>query len=524
MPVKQPPSLLRHGSILSLLTLASRVLGLVREMTKAALLGTGALSDAFSVAFIIPNLFRRLFAEGSISVAFIPVFKSTLLDNDAAKTREFLACFFSVLSFFVSIACGAGILAAPALVRLFGDGAFDETVFLTRLMFPFLAFVSVAALFQGVLNSVNVFAPAGFAPVLLNVSCIGCAWLLKDVAGNGARAMAIGVLAGGALEAAIQLPFVLKSGFRFGLRRLGRALKNKQTRAVFALIGPTIIGMAAYQLNDLVSSALACRAGLGVLSSLQYSLRLQELILGVFAVSIGTVLLPKLTEAAQKSDWAAYNKQLTAAVNVIALITVPVTVFSLLYGEQLIRILFQFRNFDESSVRLTLTAFNCHIAGLFFIALNRILAPAFYARKDTVSPTAAGIVSFAVNIALAAFLAGPLRGGGIALALSVSGAVNTVVLCVLMRRRAAAAPDEPVPAFWVPVRYVGKVALVAAVCGAPLVLAKKYAAAILGAAGIAGRPALITETLVCGVLFVALCLVVLAVSGDPYIRALRRRR
>jgi len=427
-------SLVRHGSALSLLTLFSRILGLLREMAKASLLGTSALSDAFSVAFMLPNLFRRLFAEGSISVAFIPTFKEYLLDNNRAKTREFLSCMFTFLTFFVTLMVMAGILAAPLIIRLFGVEEYDETVLLTRIMFPFLGFISLAALFQGVLNSLHIFTPSGLAPILLNIVTILCAYGLSPLTQNPARAMAIGILIGGFLEAAIQLPFVLKRGQSFFFTNLKRAFTNPGTRKVLRLISPTIIGMAAYQLNDLVSTALAGRAGEGVVSSLQYSLRLQELILGVFAVSIGTVLLPNLTEYAKTSQWDIYSKRLASSVNIIALITIPITFFSLAEGQSLIRFLFQNRSFDETSVSLTLSAFTFHMPGLFFIALNRILAPAFYAQSDTKSPTLAGIISFAVNICLAAALVGPLRGAGIALALSLASAVNTILLLVFLRK------------------------------------------------------------------------------------------
>ena len=283
-PPQSAGSLVRHGSALSLLTLISRILGLLREMTKASLLGTTALSDAFSVAFMLPNLFRRLFAEGSISVAFIPTYKEYLLENNREKTREFLSCMFTFLTFFVTLMVMAGILAAPYLIRLFGVEEYDETVLLTRIMFPFLGFISLAALFQGVLNSLHIFTPSGLAPILLNIVTILCAYGLSPFTKNPARAMAIGILIGGFLEVAIQLPFVLKRGQSFFFTSLKRAITNPGTRKVLRLISPTIIGMAAYQLNDLVSTALAGRAGEGVVSSLQYSLRLQELILGVFAV------------------------------------------------------------------------------------------------------------------------------------------------------------------------------------------------------------------------------------------------
>ncbi|MDR2659383.1 MAG: murein biosynthesis integral membrane protein MurJ [Spirochaetaceae bacterium] len=466
-----PRSILRSSSALSLLTLVSRVLGLLREMTKAALLGTSALSDAFSVAFLIPNLFRRLFAEGSISAAFIPTFKGYLLENDAQKTREFLSCFFTFLSFFVSLATAAGILLAPAIVPIFGKTEFSETVFLTRLMFPFLTFISIAAFFQGILNSVHVFTPSGFAPVLLNIVTIACAWLLHPYTKNPARAIAIGILIGGFLEAACQAPFVFRRGFRFFFTGIKAAVKNPGTRAVLRLIAPTIIGMAAYQLNDIVSTALARRAGIGVVSSLQYSLRLQELILGVFAVSIGTVLLPDLTEYAKSSNWTQYNKRLSSALDVITLITIPVTFFSLAEGEAIIRLLFQGMSFGDESVRLTLDAFTFHISGLYFIALNRIIAPAFYAQSDAASPTIAGIFSFAVNIVLAAILVNPMKGGGIALALSLSGAANTAALFVFLNKKSSNNSGNILPER---LGYLLKIILFSAAALMPVLLFNKY--------------------------------------------------
>jgi len=434
-------ALIRHGSVLSLLTLGSRVLGLVREMTKAALLGTSALSDAFSVAFMIPNLFRRLFAEGSVAVAFVPTFKEYLLQNETGQgspdsIKEFLSCFLTFLSFFVTLTVMAGIVLCPLAIRFFGMEDFSETVFLTRLMFPFLAFISIAAFFQGILNSLRIFAPSGFAPILLNLITILCAYGLSPYTKNPARAMAVGILIGGFMEAAIQLPFVLrhKSRLRFFFTGIKRAIDNPGTRKVLRLVGPTVIGMAAYQLNDLVSTALAGNAGEGIVSSLQYSLRLQELILGVFAVSIGTVLLPDLAEYAKSGRWGLFNRRLSSGMNIIAFITIPITFFSLSQGQSMIALLFQTRSFNEESARLTLAAFTFHMPGLYFIALNRILAPAFYAQSDAKSPTIAGIFSFVVNITLAAVLAFRFKGSGIAFALSFASAVNTAALLFFLRK------------------------------------------------------------------------------------------
>lgn len=427
-------SLLKSGSRLTVLTFISRILGLVREMTKASFLGTSPLSDAFSVAFLIPNLLRRLFAENSISVAFIPTFRQYLEREDSSETRAFLSATLTLVSFSTTLCVLAGIAASPLIVPLFGTVS-DETILLTRLMFPYLAIISVAAFFQGILNGVRVFSPSGFTPILFNVAVIGTTYLLGNRLGNPARAMAAGVLLGGTIQALFQLPFVLKQGFRFPPASLRAAFTNPGTRTVLRLIGPTIFGMAAYQLNDLVSTALAGNAGPGVVSSLQFSLRLQELMLGIFAVSIGTVILPDLAARAAKAEWEPFNQLMMTAMRSIALITIPVTFFSLVCGESIITLLFKSNSFNDESVRLTLAAFTWHITGLFFIALNRVVSPAFYARQDTASPTMAGIWSFAVNIGLALLLVRPMAGGGIALALSLASVANSILLFVFMRKK-----------------------------------------------------------------------------------------
>ena len=508
-------SLLRSGSALSILTLVSRILGLLREMVKAALLGTTALSDAFSVAFMIPNLFRRLFAEGSIAVAFIPTFKEYLLEENREKIKEFLSCIFTFLTFFVSLFVVLGILLCPLIIPIFSMKAFDETVFLTRIMFPFLAFVSIAALFQGILNSVHVFAPSGFAPILLNVVTIACAYWLSPYTANPARAMAAGIIIGGFLEMSMQFPFVWRKGFRFFFTGLGKALKNPGTGKVLRLIGPTIIGMAAYQLNDLVSTALAGNAGEGIVSSLQYSLRLQELILGIFAVSIGTVLLPDLAEHAKTGRWLEYNQRLTQAMDIIALITIPITFFFLAQGDTLIRLLFQTRSFNEESAALTYSAFVFHMPGLFFIAMNRILAPAFYAQSDSRSPTLAGVFSLVVNMILAAALVGPMRGSGVALALSIASAINTALLLVFLGRN----PNIDMGKTLAPaVFYAAKLIIFSCIAAIPVIfLAPRLGAFFADISG--GRLVRYGIPLVIeGAVFAAIGIFLLAVTGDKQLK------
>lgn len=429
---KPHSSLLKSGLALSLATLLSRLLGLVREMTKAAFLGTGALADAFGIAFQLPNLFRRLFAENSVSVAFIPTFRATIEAHDDSRTQEFVSATLTLVTFLTAAVTITGMAASPLLIRLFygssDASSMGEAVLLTRIMFPYLVVVSVAALFQGILNGENVFAPSGFAPVLFNSCVITFTYLLAPHMENSARAMSVGVMIGGAAQAAWQLPFVLRTKWRVSFASVRRAFTDRGTRRVMSLVGPTIIGMAAYQVNDIVSSALAKRSGIGVYSALQYSLRLQELVLGIFAVSVGSVILPNLSAYSARRQAAEFSSLLSVALKIVTAVTIPVTFFSLVCGKEIVSLVYRAGGFDDVSVRMTAAVFRFHIAGLAFIALSRILSPAFYAQGNTALPTMAGIANFAVNIALASALVHRFGGGGIAFALSAASAVNMVFL------------------------------------------------------------------------------------------------
>lgn len=419
--------MLKEGGKLSLLTFLSRVLGLVRQMTMAAFMGTGSLADAYNVAFTLPNFFRRLFAENSMTAAFIPTFTGINRAGDEEETRDFLSATLTVLLFLVGITVALGVALAPWIVRLFPTDH-GETSLLTQIMFPFLALVALAALFQGILNSVGIFTPTGLSPILFNVCWIAVPYILGNLLGNPARAMAVGVLVGGLAQAFCQLPAVLKAGYRFGFVSLRQAFRNPGMRKVFALIAPTILGIAAYQINILASTFLAAGSGTGGVSALQYSLRLQEFVLGVFVVSLGTVLLPDLSGSARSEDWKAFEGSLGKGLQAMLLITVPVAVYSMLVGRDIVTLLYRRAEFGEESVRLTTQVFFWHMSGLAFIAMNRVMAPAFYARSNTRTPTWAGLISVPINVLLAFFLVGPLRAPGIALALSGASAVNTLML------------------------------------------------------------------------------------------------
>ena len=515
-------SFVRESGRLSLLTLASRILGLVREMTRAAFMGTGALADAFTVSFLIPNFLRRLFAEGSIAVAFIPTFKGYLLAGDREESEEFLSSMYTVLTLLVGFTVLLGIALTPLIVLLFrSDPA--ETVVLTRMMFPYLALVSFAAFLQGILNSVNVFVPAGIAPILFNLGFIAVPYIAAPFLPNPARALAVGVLVGGLAQALCQLPAVLRRRYHFRFLSPLRAFRNPGMRKVLSLIAPTILGMAAYQVNELVCTAVASGVGVGVATSLTFSLRLQELVLGIFAVSIGTVMLPDLSERAKRGEWRAFSDRLEGALKAIVLVTIPVAVFSMIEGRDIIVLLFKAREFGVDSVNLTVRAFFYHMMGLFFIAANRILAPAFYAQEDTKSPVWAGMAAFSVNIALAVLLAGPMGGGGIALALSLGSAVNTVILVILLLRRPIPGISSAVSSV---ARYSLRILAYSVAAGIPAYLFRR--ALTVPLAGAEGRLAAAGVPLAaCSLAFAAVGVSLLALTRDSaamgLLRALRGR-
>lgn len=526
-------SLLASGLSLSFFTLCSRILGLVREMTKASFLGTSKFADAFGIAFMIPNLLRRLFAENSISVAFIPTFRGYLEDSATSgkdsdefkKTKEFLNSTITLISFCTTVVVILGIAFSPLIIPLFLDASDSvltaEAVLLTRIMFPYLFVISVAAFFQGILNGVKIFSPSGFTPVLFNSIVIACTYiftplLTKNVADAelraqmAARAMSFGVLIGGCVQAIFQLPFVIKTGWFCHFTSLKKAFKNPGTKKVIALVGPTVIGMAAYQLNDVISTALAGKAGTGIVSSLQYSLRLQELILGIFAVSIGTVILPDLSGLAKTQKWENFNRLLSQAIKIIALISIPVTFYSLVCGKEIISLVYKSKNFNDESVHLTLTAFRFHIAGLFFIAMNRVVAPAFYAQGNTKSPTLAGILGLAINMIFALILIKPMSGGGIALALTLGSLANSILLFVFLKKNKQIDVKAVVGGT---ILYSIKMAVLSVIAAIPAILVKNATSAFF-----AGRGRLVEfggTVVLTAIVFAFAGILLLLITKDP---------
>lgn len=429
---------LKSAAGITVLTLLSRVLGLVREQVRSYYLGTGTSSDAFGLAATIPNLFRRLLAEGAMTAAFIPVFTGYLKPEKRKELVGFLSGFVTLFTFVTTSVCVLGIVLSPWLVNTFFagfgkvEGKLELTVALTQVMFPYLLLVSIAALAQATLNSFKIFAPSAFTPVLLNLCIIIAAVALHDLFPDPAYAFAGGFLLGGVLQLGFQLPWLFRTGLRLTLSINWR---HPGIRELVRIFLPGTIAAGIYQINVFVSQMIASSLSEGSIASLQYSVRLQELVLGVFVISMTTVILPTLSEQSASGDDAGFSSTNRFALRVLALITIPATLGLIMLRRPIVSLLFEQGEFDADSTSMTAWAVLFHSVGIYFIAMSRSLNQAFFALKDLKTPMLVSALAMVVNIAGCYLLAIPFKHGGIALANSLSAAVATVCMFWLLARR-----------------------------------------------------------------------------------------
>lgn len=439
--------LLRSASGMSLVTMLSRVLGLFREQARAYFLGTGAGSDAFGIAFMIPNLFRRLVGEGAMTAAFVPVFTRMMDKENRQELWDFANRFFLLLSAILTAIAVVGIIASGLLVRhVFARGFVEDvaktelTVSLTRWMFFYLFFVSLAALIQGMLNCFGRFVIPAFTPILFNLAVIGAAFLFGRTMDQPAYAFAAGVVVGGVLQLGFQLPFIWRLGFRL---RPTLKIFHKASREVLGLMSYGLFGMGIYQINVAVSNAVASYLGEGAVSSLQYSNRLMELTLGVFIISISTVILPAMARQLSAGRKGEALETLAYAIRLVLFISLPASVGMILLRYPVIKLLFTFSDgkFDLVSTQLTAQAVLYHLLGLVPLGLSRVCVGVFYAAKDMKTPVKAAAGSMMVNLVACLTLPAWLGHGGVALANSLA-ALFTAVLLMLFIRRRFGSPDS----------------------------------------------------------------------------------
>ena len=424
----------RATGAIGLATLISRVLGFIRDVVVARAFGAGLATDAFFVAFRIPNLLRRLLAEGALAPAFVPVFAEYL---STRPRGEFLRMVRSVATAFFFILCLVsllGILLAPWIVSLMAPGfasipqKAELAARLTRLMFPYLVFVGLAALAMGVLNVHRRFFAPALGPVALNLGMIASVMFLVPRLDAPITGLAVGVLVGGLGQFLLQLPELRRAGVSLAP---SAKLFHPALARIAALLGPSVLGLASVQLAVFVNTFLASLLPDGSISYLYYADRVMEFPLGVFGVAVATATLPPMAEQAARRDLRRLGETLNFALRLSCFVAVPASVGLLLLRNPIVRVLFERGEFRGADTQATAFALGFYALGLTAFSAVRIAAQAFYALGDVKTPVRVGILSVLLNVALALALMWPLAHGGLALASSCASTFN---LLFLLRR------------------------------------------------------------------------------------------
>ncbi len=426
-------------------TMASRALGFVRDILIAALLGAGPVADAFFVAFKLPNFFRRLFAEGAFSAAFVPLFTRILGEEGEDAARRFSERTLSVLVAVLLFFCTAMQIAMPWAMYLFAPGfaadpaKFDLAVELARIAFPYLLFISLVSQLGGVLNALDRFAAAAAAPILLNLCLILCLIGLGPVLETPGHALAWGVFAAGIVQFLWLIEACRRAGMRF---RLPRPRLTPWVRRLIARILPGAVGAGVVQINLVIGIVLASLLPTGAVSFLYYADRVYQLPLGVIGIAVGTALLPLLSRQIRAGDEAGGAESFNRALEFSLLLTLPAAAALMVIPGPIVAVLFERGAFDAGSTAATAAALAAFAGGLPAFVLVKVLAPGFFAREDVVTPVKIAGVSVAANIVLSAALLAPLQHVGLALATSAASWLNAALLALALRRRGRFSPDR----------------------------------------------------------------------------------
>ncbi|GAM11853.1 hypothetical protein OR1_04172 [Geobacter sp. OR-1] len=428
----------RAAGVLGAATILSRIMGMVRDMVVSRLFGAGLYTDAFFAAFQIPNMLRRFFAEGALTSAFVPTFSETLSKEGEEAARELANICFTLLTILMAVITLLGIIFSPQIVGLMFPGfravteKYDLTVFLNRLMFPYIFFISLVALCMGILNTVRHFFTPAISTVFLNISMILCAWLLHDRYEVPITALAVGVLVGGVLQLLLQLPTLYRMGFPI---RPSFAFRHPAVRRISLLMGPSIFGVGVYYLNITVGNILASLLPQGSVSYLYYAQRLFEFPQGIFTVSVAQAVLPSMSRQAASGEIPALKDTLAFGLRLILYITIPAMAGLIVCSTPIFSLLFMGGEFGFDKAQRCGEALVYYSLGLAFVAMVRVLVPAFYALKDTRTPVITAFIAFVINVVMSLILMGPLLHGGLALASTLSAFGNLALLAILLRRK-----------------------------------------------------------------------------------------
>lgn len=429
------------AGVISAATLCSRILGYARDMVFAGLFGAGPVSDAFIAAFRIPNMLRRLFGEGSLSISFIPVFSEFYTRYGKDEAYRLARSALRLLSAILVIAVVLGVLFSPWIVRAiawgFGDSGvkFSLAVTLTRIMFPYIFFIGMLALGMGILNVMGHFAAPALAPVFLNLAMIGSLLLVSRFSDNASiriYGLAIGVVIGGVLQLGLQVPFLIKKGFYFwqkatfyhpGLKNIGR------------LFFPAIFGAAVLQINTLLGTLLASFQAEGSVTYLYFADRLVQFPLALFGIATATAVMPSFSRQMTAGDFTAVRDTFDYAMRLVFFITIPSMVGLIILREPIVALLFQRGAFSVEATRLTAQALLYYTIGLWAFSAVRIVVNTFYAMQDIWTPVRMAVISIAANLVLGIILMKPMGHAGLALAVSLASVLHLGLLIRALRFR-----------------------------------------------------------------------------------------
>lgn len=436
--------LLRSTAVFSGMTLLSRIAGFARDMLQATLFGTGGAIGAFIVAYRIPNFLRRVFAEGSMAMAFVPVLNEIREKGDRAALKDFIDHMAGALCAVVLVVCAAGMLAAPLLARLFAPGWLDDPELLRqvgvmlRITFPYLLFISMMALAASILNTHGSFGLPAFTPVLHNLTMIAAMLWLAPRFQVPPQGLAWGVLIAGFLQLALLWPALGRLGLR---PRLRWGFGHAEVRKVGRLMLPTLFSSSVAQVNLIVGTAFASLLAAGSVEWLYYSDRLVEFPLGLFGVALGTVILPHLSRRHAADDAEGYNRSLDWGLRMALLAGVPAALGLLLLAQPIVATVYNYGQFTPFDARMSAISLSAMSLGVPAFMLTKVLAPAFFSRQDTKTPMRAAVWTVAANVGLTVLITTPLwlngvegAHGGIALATALAGITNALLLWRYLRR------------------------------------------------------------------------------------------
>jgi len=444
-------SLLKSASTVSLLTLASRITGLVRDVLFASVFGVSALTDAFNVAFRIPNLFRRVFGEGAFSQAFVPVLAARKTEAGQEGAGELIDHVATLLTWTLVVLCVAGVVGAPLMVWAMASGlaGFDAAVVMTRWMFPYIGFMSLVALAGGILNTWRKFAVPAASPVLLNIALILSiavgAPLFRRWGIEPIYAQCVGVLVGGVLQLALQIPALRKLGLmpRIGasFKALRTAWTDPTTRKVLKLMLPALLGVSVAQISLLINTQIASHLAEGSVTWITNADRLMEFPTAMLGVALGVVLMPQLAMARAAKDDARYSSLLDWGLRLVVLLSAPCAVALLLFAKPLVAVLFHNGAYKDVDVAHTTMALMGYGVGLVGIVAVKVLAPGYYAKHDTRTPMLIAIGVLVLTQVLNVFLVPVLQHAALTLTIAIGALVNSTWLLVGLMRRGSYKPE-----------------------------------------------------------------------------------